>query len=789
MKKTSKWNNKTEYFVLLTVFVLVLLSLSRYCMQGEPRRVISDDAAYTELFISDGIEVRQPLTLTEEMNWRQGAYGLKFVTIPSESQGKLLLCIEQGQTVVAEAEMSMQELLNAEMSMQELTNTEMSMQDMTGIGSFIPLPLDFAQLNAGEAVLVIRTEGVKEQELSLAYGTDYYGFGETLINGEAETEQTLFQCYSYHMQDSEYRIRLFCYGFVVFGMVLLGLLIIGREESRARCYAVFVILTGIFLAMFYIYDSSVILEPTYAEAVTNFMKYAREESLFSNLLLTDAGYLPFLPRLITLFFIKLLRIPAANALYLMQLSACVLCSMLWAFFCLEPFCKYMNLSLRVVFSMLVMMVCFYQETVFFTNFSYWGILLILLFMLSEMEQWNLLEFWVITAFCALYCLSKGAYAVLLPFFVLWLLFFYRELNKRQKQYGLCMIGAALLQLLYSFSGQGDGGNWIRADKFGTPGYLLQLCGTVLTDMAASLCRFLGDGIEKLGSVFCIITVILTILIVEGFVRKVLLPKLHREQVREEWVSIYSLLLFLAINAAFYRVTTKVISGKWMDVLAASAASMGDKYEIFGSVAGVLILMLLLRQWQQKEVGILALFLAFCLTAPTMQVRGIGTTEISDSRVYAGDLNSSLKQTKELIDRDSFFLPVRGEWWSYSRNVNVYQLGTERYFEESSGTNLGMIEPGYYSLYTLADEMPCDNVIEVWINSPNRIWKMDDSIKMRLLDAEGNLLQETEQFGSNRNCKTGFVLDIPVNGVKTIQFLDADNNPVYSDAYLCYVSAY
>lgn len=54
------------------------------------------------------------------------------------------------------------------------------------------------------------------------------------------------------------------------------------------------------MAVIYLVDSSVYLEPTYAEAVTNFLRFAREEKLTANLLIADAGYLPLLPRLITL---------------------------------------------------------------------------------------------------------------------------------------------------------------------------------------------------------------------------------------------------------------------------------------------------------------------------------------------------------------------------------------------------------------------------------------------------------------------------------------------------------
>ncbi|MDD6810296.1 MAG: hypothetical protein PUD93_00260 [Lachnospiraceae bacterium] len=769
---------KTEYLVLLLVVVLFLLSLSRYCVHGEPRTIVSDDTMQSELFLSDGKEISQPLTITEEMNWRQGEYGLQFLTVSTESDGKVLFQLMQNQEVLEQESVSLQDLA----AIQE------TLGGSSGKGAYIPVLLDFTKLDAGEAALLITTENVLEGELSFASGTDYYGFGETTVDGKG-SGMTLFQKYTYHILNGEYWLRLVCFGLVVLGMIGLCLLVAGKEESRKRCYAVFLLLSGMFLAILYIYDSSVMLEPTYAEAVTNFMKYAREESFFKNLLITDAGYLPLFPRLITLFYIKILRLPAADALYFMQMTACILCCMMWAFFCLYPFRKYMSLPLRMVSCMLVMAVCFHQETLFFTNFPYWGILLILLSLFSEMEEWNKAEFWILTILGALFCLSKGAYAVILPFMLLYLCFFYAELTKRQKLYGFCTSGAALLQLLYSFGGSGEGESWIRAEQMGQMEYWLKLLCRSFLDMTGYLFIWIGKHITRFGVAFGMVAAVLTVLMVTGFVCKLLLPKLRKEKIEEKWIVLYSLLLFLAITVVFYRVTTKAVPENWRGVLSASFAQMGNKYEIFCDVAALLFLILGISYTADalKSKGIFLLFLAFCLTSPRMQLSGLGEVKVSDGRIYESHLNTNWEQTKDIINRDAFFIPVRSDWWSYSRNVTVYQVGEENYYEESQGTNLGMMEPGYRSSYTIEEGMPSENLLEVWINRPNRI--TDTSYKIRLLNEQGNVLQEVTQFGGNGNSKVGFVLDTPVNGVKTIQFLDENEKEVYIDDYICWISAW
>lgn len=789
----KRW--KTEYIVLIVAFILFLISLSRYCMHGEPRTVMSDDSEQFGLSLYDGMEIEQTLTITEEMDWRQGEYSLLFAPI----------IVENGETADSEIQFRLeqnQEILDEEViSLSDLASMQKLLDGPLDEGVYVSIPLDFTKLSEGRAILSLTIEGVAEGEVSLVCGVDYYGFGETIVNGNS-LGMTLFQKYDYHIINDEYQLRLLCYILVVLCMIILCFLLIGKEESKKRCYAVFAILTGMFLAIFYIYDSSVMLEPTYAEAVTNFMKFAREESFLKNFLITDAGYLPLFPRLITLLFIKVLRLPAADALYFMQMTACILCSMMWAFFCLYPFKKYVSLPLRVIFCMLVMAVCFHQETLFFTNFPYWGILLILLIMLSDMKAWSKVEFWTLTGFGALICLSKGAYAVILPFMLLYLCFFYSELDKRQKIYGFSMAGTAFLQILYSFGGSGDGGNWIRAEQLGQVSYLLKLLCKSFVDIISYLCIWLGEYIRKLGAAFGIIAMAAVILLIVGFVKKLVIPKFHKEKVDEKWMHFYTMFLFLAITAVFYRVTTKVVSDSWTEVFSATYEQIGNKYEIFCDVAGLLLLMLGISYmpgmmekikyeknlvYNGQNIGVAILFMVFCITSPRLSLAGFCEVEVSDSRTYSGALNVSWSQTKDIIDRDAFFIPVRGDWWSYSRNITVYQVGTETFFEESKGTNLGMMEEGYHSFYTLEDGMPSENLIEVWIHRPNRI--TGTPYQIRLLDAQGNILQEVPQFGGTCNSKAGFVLDVPVNGVKTIQFFDCDGNEIYIDDYICWVSAY
>lgn len=766
----SKATDRREYIVFIAGLLLVLLSLSRYIVNGEPVDIRSDE---TELRIplSDGMEIRQPLTITEEMNWRQGYYALLITECDRNSAGKIICTLEQGKVAGTAA-----------VSLSEMTDGEwVQLED-----------LDFGELECGEAVLCLRTDGVSAGELTLAAGPDYYGFGIMDING-ARQGLTLAQAYHYHITGTEYKVRLLCYGVVVLCALALALLACDRHiESGGRCAAVFGVMTVLFMAMVYVLDSSIYMEPAYAEAVTNFMRYAREEKFAANLLITDAGYLPLLPRLLTLLYVKALRLPSAYVLYFMQITACLLCSMVWSFFVLSPFRKAMRLSGRILWCILVMMTCFYEETLFFTNHAYWGIYLLLLMLVADLREFPKWIYAGLLAVSALICLSKGTYAVMLPLMILYLLFFRKSIGIREKVFACVVSTASLLQLLYSFSGRGDGSSWVGVDSMGQIGYWFRLCGRVLTEFGGYLLLPLGRSVERLPGLVLALALAVVIFLVVDFTGKVLTPVIRGEKISRERIAFYAVVMFQLIVSAFYLVTVKSVPDAWNNIGRITFGQMGHKYEIFSDIGFYMLLLtgtaLFKQEHRWKQYGILALMAVFCLTNPVMKLTGWADAAVSDGRQYAGDINASWWDYKGLISESTFFVPVRADNWGYGKNSTVYQMGTDVYFEEVSGINMEELVPaGYHSEFEIQDVMQVQNLIEVMISRPARI---DRSVcYAQLLDGEGNVMAESQQIGSGRNKKCIFRFASPVSDVKTIRFTDEDGNPVYYKDYIAWVCAW
>lgn len=785
------------YVVFLAGLTLILLVLSRYIVNGEPVDVRSDEAEVTSaLPLYDGIEIRQPLTVMEQMNWRQGYYALRFAVCDRNSAGRVICTLEQGV-----------ELCSAEIGLSEIeSGTWLELRDLA-----------YGKLECGEAILRIRTEHVDEGELAVAAGPDYYGFGLTDYNGMRQ-EVTLAQAYHYHITGMEYTVRLLCYGVVVLCAAALALLVAGRSIGNSgKCLMAFWIMTVMFMAVIYLLDSSIYLEPAYAEAVTNFLQYARNEKLTANLLIADAGYLPLLPRLITLLYVKVLRLPSVYALYFMQTVACLICSMIWALFVLHPFHGFMRLSGRILWCMLVMLSCFYEETLFFTNHAYWGIYLLLLLLVADLECFPGWIYAGLLGMSALICLSKGTYVVMLPLMILHLLFFRRSIGKRDKILAFVVGTASLLQLLYSFGGQGDGGIWIDASagEGGVLGYWLRLAVRVFVEFGAYLLAPLGRMIRNMPGPVLLLGLAAFLFLAVHFTGTVLIPLFKGKTVDRQRAVFYTIVMFQLIVSAFYLVTVKPVPASWNEMGRIDFKQMGHKYEIFSNMGFYMLLLagsaLLVRyragadsksaergmagsrkpQTGFREsiggYGVVALLCVFCLTNPVMKLSGWADAAVSDSRVYAKDINTGWWECRDLFTENAFFIPVRADHWGYGSNATIYQVGTDIYFEEASCVNLKETSDGYHSTYEMLSGEHGQNVIEVMIRRPARV---DMSVcRAQLLDADDNILAEAEQIGGGRYKKCLFRFGQPVNGAEKIRFTDGSGQPVYYKDYIAWVRAW
>ncbi len=115
------------------------------------------------------------------------------------------------------------------------------------------------------------------------------------------------------------------------------------------------------------------------------------------------------------------------------------------------------------------------------------------------------------------------------------------------------------------------------------------------------------------------------------------------------------------------------------------------------------------------------------------------------------------------------------------------MGTDAYFEETSCVNLEEEISGYHSFYEIQDETKAQNLIGVMIRRPDRMKTTDYTVQ--LLDADNNVIAQTEQTDNGRYKKCLFYFADPVSHAKRIQFVDTNGEPVYYKDYIAWVCAW
>lgn len=104
-----------------------------------------------------------------------------------------------------------------------------------------------------------------------------------------------------------------------------------RNESRKLAVTVRGLLVIIYILLVFIYGGSTLLNPTWAESVTNFMHSALNESFMKNWFISDTGYLLLAPRMITAVTYKVLRCSPFVGLFVIQLVAYVIIGIVLSF--------------------------------------------------------------------------------------------------------------------------------------------------------------------------------------------------------------------------------------------------------------------------------------------------------------------------------------------------------------------------------------------------------------------------------------------------------------------------
>ena len=204
-----------------------------------------------------------------------------------------------------------------------------------------------------------------------------------------------------------------------------------------------------------LFPSLTIRPEVFAESGTNFFYHAYTHDLLTNLTATDAGYLPWIQRILAVSIVKGLHVVA---LYpsITQWIAIVSIALFSSLFILPVFRKIIASDLcRFFIALAISMVSDYELNAFI-NFIYFGSSYLFLIMFVEKERMRRSVVLLLGLVSGLIFCSKGAFIVFLPVYVAALIYHFLRKEKTSVLYYAVSTGFGLLQtavLISNFSSQ------------------------------------------------------------------------------------------------------------------------------------------------------------------------------------------------------------------------------------------------------------------------------------------------------------------------------------------------
>ena len=642
--------------------------------------------------------------------------------------------------------------------------------------------LDYSKLTAGYATIQLSGQNL-DKPVYVGIKKNVYNIPNCSINGEA-TENTLEQRYHYNFNNLEYKLR--CAVFMLFVLISAvgSYLVCTKGDSVKTSNLIYVILTVSYMCLTFIYDSSVWMSPTWAEAVTNFLHFGQNESLWKNIMQTDAGYWPLFQRLLALIIIRGLRLPAYYALFVMQAMAYFISGLILSFFSKYQFREYFSLKYRYLLSLLFIIIFIERGTGVFISFFTYGFLIIMFYFLVDSKVWSRKEFITICIFSCLACVSKGTYVTVLPFMIVCTILFYKNYSKRDFIFSaVCAVGAGI-QLLYYLT---HGMNWIdRNGNAGLDYYYLKLILQSVIDVPRQMLVFLGEKINFFSGISFFIIIGFWLFFIYIFLSKIIFISKLSEKTDRYMQVFFMAVIYIFAQSLFLRITVIGIAkedifsdGFWT----LTQISMKYRYQISISVAVIILFMAVVKIWQEKNIrdiqmkSVLILMLCFIIGQTRLQLKGIGNDNYVAVRTNFSEITAEYSLFKNLENVSCRMVPIQTNEWIYSKNVSVYCLGEDIYAWpvtcndfEMEETWTGNVNLGNYPINT-----DCE-IWQVFITKINLIER--SNYKILLLDSAGNIIHQQYQDNTNYQKLTSFTFDTGISNVNQIVILDDNDNRVY-----------
>lgn len=764
MYNNVKTKRSKENIYIFLIGLLLVLTTYKYVCRGETYIFETDRSTEMITITTDNV-VSQDIIIDKNAKWRNDTYSISFEPFLNNINGVIEFELWQNDVRIQRYQSTLSEIYNQQEN-----------------GFYALTQFNYSKLDAGVATIIIKGIDLN-QEVHLYIVDNTYNLPNCISDG-INTGKTLVQKYDYYFDNIEYYVRLAMYAIFVIGIFVSFYVIFNMDESKRVCNFIQIMLGISYVALSYIYSSIFFFEPVWAEAVTNFMHNALNKSILENLVIPDAGYLPLFQRLISLIIIKVLKIKAYYALYIMQMLAYVISGYVLSFFVKIQFKSYMSLRYRYIINLIFIMQMTTNLTGAFINFINYGIIIILMYFLANSDEWSKAEFIGICIFSGISCMSKGQYVIIFPFMILCYFVFRGSFNKRDKIFlGTCFIGALVQFIYYFFSPYG--GNWIGSSE--QDNYIIKLVFECIRDVPMSFFSILGQNITAINGMSLLIVIVFWGITICFFAKNVLLKWRKKESIDRDTRNICMMFVFLGAQCLFFKLTRAgVISGYDIatdEFWSFYTREVSWRYELFGYVPVLLIGLIIVRiskQYIHKNIEKATVILFFCcimIANPRLQIKGIGTDFYTQNRDYLSNMKTEYCLLKGIEEAECRVVPIQPDIWTYRKNAEIYLIG-DNVLGLDDIINLPYEEDvtkGKVSLSNLFLLNRDSGLWQVFVEKSNLV--NCNKYKLILKDDNAEIIGRIEQDNTEYQKLVSFTFQDAVYGVSDIEILDSQDNSV------------
>ncbi len=767
-------------FWLFAILSIIIMATSKYIRNGE-EYVFATSKPDDVVKIGKDDILSQEIPIPEGTKWNENSFCLQFQQVTKTNSGNIEMTLTQNGEVIDSCKINVADIAYKE---------------------FISPEFHYNLIDSEKGKVFINViGGGLASPVGLRVTTNTYNMPNCILNG-TDTGKILILKISYHLMNKEYKIRILVFLFFVALILFTVIRVLFFEETRKNCNIVHILMTLMFPALAYLYDSSMFWEPVWCEAGTNFLANALEKHFFENFLLPDSGYLPLMQRLITLFYIKIVRLPAYYAAFAMQITAYVICGYVLTFFVKKLFISYMQIKYRAVISLLMCMQVIALPADVFINFVPHCLYLILLFFLIDEKELRWKDVIFLSGFAFLTCLSKGQFVIVLPFLMVSLLLFYRTFSIKEKFFMLVTGIGSFLQLLYYLVAGSDSVNWF--DRKGTMvqgfDFIVKIACEIIRDLPMQFLAIFENDIDFFDGIAIYLILISWAIIIYIFYKHVFCTLKEHKRINRNIRNIMMNILFILLSAVFFKVTvygvgeqkinTSLFEFFYQDI-------QYRRYEIFSYFAVIICFLIFIYSLRGKkiigidsEILILSIFfLCLSISNPRFQINGVDQDTASNERRQLSTLTSNVTLWKNIESVECRVVPLQSNRWVYLKNAKIYCLGNNSLGWDDDWLESeieGDVSFGQVFLSDYPDINVSCGIWQIFVERRNLL--TEDELTIILKDKSSNVIKQVKEDGPCSHRTVSFTFDEPVYDIAEICIVNEKQQPVMIQNSMYFVTS-